>query len=293
MLILQILLNSVVTSTQVLLVAAGLYLTYRVARIVNIMLAGILVVAPYTFYAFVQAGAPAWAGVIGGLGGALGAGLVNFMLLREYAVKRQPLLGLLVGATAWIGIESFLGILFGSDGKFLIQGVLPTLHWGGLQVTWIGLWSLLIGLAVVAIALFVLYLLPVGRVIRAVKQHPECATVIGIREKRVQAVVFLVSAFLAGIVGLLVGMNNALTPSAATPLILTAFIALLVGGVHDFRGTVVAVFLLVLIPEMMISFPWEHFSPSNSWKMVILFVLALMLLAVRPQGIFAQSLRRS
>lgn len=98
---------------------------------------------------------------------------------------------------------------------------------------------------------------------------------------------------LAGVVGILSGLNNAVTPGTGFYPVITAFIALLVGGLSDFRGTVVATFLLVLIPELVIALGGNVVNVSVTWKMVLVFVLALILLLIRPNGLFSALNRKS
>jgi urea transport system permease protein len=71
-------------------------------------------------------------------------------------------------------------------------------------------------------------------------------------------------------------------------LVVTAFIALLMGGVGDLRGTVVASYTLVVIPSLVISFT-DGFS--ENWRLVLVFVIAVIVLAFRPAGIFTKSIR--
>lgn len=293
MFLLQVLLNGFVVMIQVLLLAAGLYLIYRVSRLIHIGLAGTVVASAYAFYALSTAGVPFWLSFLGGLVAAVFLGLIGFYLLRSFADREQELVGLLVSLSLLTILESVLAMLFGSEGRFLISGVLPIYSFGPLYLTQVGFWSIVIGFCIVLIAFFVLYALPVGRVLRAVQQHRYTAILIGIREKTVQAGAFVVASLFAGLIGMLLGMNNAITPLSGLNLVLLAFIALFVGGLHDFRGTVVASVLIVLIPECLTAFQYGDFSISASWKMVLVFVLAFILLLFRPRGLFAHFLRQS
>ena len=67
-----------------------------------------------------------------------------------------------------------------------------------------------------------------------------------------------------------------------------AFMALLVGGVNDVRGTIVAAYLLAFVPEIIIGL-----APgvSYQWRLVIVFVIAAISLILRPQGLFTKPAR--
>ncbi len=293
MFFLQILLNSLVLSVQVLLLAAGLYLIYMVAQIYHIALASMMVWGAYSFFLLQTFGLPTGLSFALAVVSAGVAGIGSYFLLKPFIQRKQTLLALLFSAALWLACEAGISIIFGSEGKFLTVGVLPTYHFLGLTVTQVGFWSLITGAVTVLLAGFVLFLLPVGRTLRAVRQHPECANVIGIREKKVQLGVFFVASAMAGLIGILTAMNSVLTPGAGNDLIILALIALLVGGVHDFRGTVLATLLVVIIPECLFTANWGDFSVSSSWRMFLVFFLALFLLFLRPKGLFSTSLRSS
>jgi branched-chain amino acid transport system permease protein len=288
MLLAQVLLNSLVTGTQVLLLAAGLYLIYAVARCYHIALGAIATSSAYAFFTLFQAGLPSFvifplALLFGGL-----VGLISFFVLRKFIDAGQDLLALLVSLTFGVAIESILGIIYGPGGRFLSDSVLSTYHWGELYLTQVGVLTIVVGIVSSLAAYVFLYLLPWGRLIRAVSQHHECASIMGINAHRIRMVSFFVVGVIAACVGALSGLNSAVVPTAGLHPIIMAFVALLVGGVMDFRGTVVASYLVVLIPEMIVSLSAGSVNFSETWKLVFMFLLALFLLLLRPQGLFSK-----
>jgi len=74
-------------------------------------------------------------------------------------------------------------------------------------------------------------------------------------------------------------------PGAGFNIVVLAFIALLVGGVHSLKGTIVAAYLVVLIPELVVGLSSGSYSVSLSWKMVIVFIVAAILLTWKPNGL--------
>ena len=292
MFFLQILTNSLVTGTQVLLLAAGLYVIHAVAKMYHIGLAGIMVVGAYAYYVFVQL-MPTLPAFLFAIAITALISIISFTILKSLISKKQDLLALLVSVAMWLVIESILAIIFGSDGKFLIAGVLPTYNLLGITITQIGFWTLLVG-AVTAVATYVvLQLLPIGRTLRSIAQHPECASMIGIKETSVQMLVFAAAGTVAGLIGIFTAMNDAATPTMSTEMLITAFSAVLVGGNHNFKGTILASYILVLIPEFIVASNFGTVSFSNSWKLVFTFLIALVLLLLRPQGLLSTSTRKA
>jgi branched-chain amino acid transport system permease protein len=291
MFLLQILINGLISGTEVLLLATGLFLIFTVARVYHIALAGIMISSAYVFYV-ASAVFPALIALIFAVLFSVLLGILSFLIMEKLIKKQQTLLALLVSISIWILLKSALAIIFGSEGKFLFEGIIPTYQFYGLMITQVGLWIILLGFLIAVIAFFVLHYLPFGRQIRAIAQHQECASLVGIKKQKLQIMVFAFSAVITALVGILLGMYNGVNPASGADLVIEAFMALLVGGVHDFRGTIAASYLLILIPQVIVVMNFNGYNFSASWQMVFLFVVALFLLIVRPQGLFVNKLRQ-
>lgn len=287
----QIFLNSLVLGTHVLLLAAGLYLVHTVCRVIHPAVGAIAVAGGYGYYLLAQLDLPSWLAVLGGLAIGVGASLASLALLRPFILRQQPLVALLASLAFGTALEAGIAIAFGSEGRFLASSVLPTFDVLGLRLTYVGLATLVAGAVIAGIAAGVLYLLPAGRILRAIAQHRETAEVLGIRQWRVQLVTFAVVGLICAIVGMLKGLQTAITPQAGMLPMVMGFLALIVGGMHDFRGVIVAAYLLVLVPELLIAIDYGSFSIATSWQLVLSFVLALILLLIRPRGLLATATR--
>jgi len=293
MFVLQILITSLVTGTQVLLLAAGLYLIYTVTRTIHIALGASTMAGAYAYYLAFTLGWPWYGCLFAGILFSALLGAVCYLLLRNYIHKSQVLLALLVSIAFGVAIEAALAMGFGPEGRYLMDGILPTFDFWGVHITQVGVFTLFVGLIAGIAAYIVLHMLPQGRVVRAIAQHPQCASLLGIKERKVQFISYVVAGVVAGIVGILTGLNSAITPYAGLQPIAMAFMALLVGGLTDFRGVVVAAYLLVLIPEFLVSGSFGDITFSASWKLVFVFVIALIILAFKPNGVFSSVTRKS
>lgn len=289
---LQVLLNSVISGTTVLLLAAGLYLIYLTSRVYHIALAGIMVVGAYGYYAVIAGYNSPFFALICGLAASAILGLFSYFLLAEMIRKNQSMIALLVSVASWISLKALLAIVFGSEGRFLINEVLKVYPFaGGLTIQATGLYILITGFLTAIFTYAILHYSPVGRRVRAVGQNPDCAQLLKIKTPRLRMTVFILSAMMAGLIGILNGMNTAINPSSGTDLIIMAFAANLVGGANDFKGIVFASYLLAAIPEFLVSLNYGGFSFSSSWKLVIFFLMALILLLIKPQGLFVKTVR--
>ncbi len=292
MFVLQILLNSLVSGTQVLLLAAALYLIYSVCRVYHIGLSGILVSGAYLSYFFIP-----FLGIIGGVvSGIIGSAILGFLhyrLLLPFLQEKKELLALLVSIALWLLHQAVLALSFGSGGKFLFDDVLKTYNFGGIFLTEVGVYTLLLGIGCTVTFWTLFQMFPFGLAVRAIAQHPECASLMGIKVQRVQRFIFLIAGALSGCIGILTGMNNGISPTAGSDPVILAFVALLVGGVHSFRGMVLASYLFVLLPEIFISFSVGGFNFSEAWRLVIVFLFAFFILLLKPKGLFHISVRKT
>jgi branched-subunit amino acid ABC-type transport system permease component len=188
--------------------------------------------------------------------------------------------------TIGVFLESILSIIFGPEGRFINLFETQSYFFFGITVTNVGILTLALGICLFIIGLFILRSTPEGRKLRATSSNKNLAIVLGIKTQTVIFITLFFATTIAGFVGVLKGMYSAVTPLAGLNLIILSFIALIVGGPNDYRGTIIASYILVLIPELLISLSIDTFSLSASWKMVFVFVIATILLTLKPQGLF-------
>ena len=287
----QVFLYGLVAGTQVLLIALALYLIYAVSRVQNLALGAIAASVAYALYGVLQGTTvPFFAVLLVPLVLAVVLGIVNFFLNESFTRKQEYLLALLVSFSFGVILESLIAIVFGTDGKNVVQGILPVVAIGSAQIPLPGLGIIIFGFLVTGIFFFVTRCTPWGRWLKAISENQFFAMGLGMNQARIRFVTYIIASIIAGVVGVLSGMNTALVPTMGFNLVIVAFIAFLVGGLSDIRGMVVASYLVTLVPEFIIAFSG---GVSASWKMPLVFVIAFLLLAVRPRGLFAGYYRTS
>jgi branched-subunit amino acid ABC-type transport system permease component len=286
----QILLYGLVTGTQVLLVALALFLVYSVSRVFNLAFGAIAAAVAYSLYFAIHASLPLWFMIALPLAVAIVLGILNFFLNESFVKKQEYLFALLVSFSFGVMLESLISIIFGTDGKSLISGILPVLEFGQYQIPLPG--SIMIGLgAFLGIVSFLsVRYTPWGRMLRSISENPFSAISLGLNSKKIRLFAYVLGSLLVGMVGILAGFNTALTPYMGFQIIVMAFIAFLVGGVSDIKGTIVASYLIVLVPEFLIG---SSQTISTNWWMVLVFGVALISLVFRPEGLFAGRQRKS
>lgn len=289
MFFLQILLNSIVLGTQILLIAVPLYLVYSVSRIFHLAIGAISTATAYSFY-LVFKGQESFflAGLMSLAVGILFA-IISYYLLEKYIERKQYLFALLVSFSAGVAIEALIAIFFGSDGKSILEGILPVYHFLGLNLTLPGLVTIIVGILAFCSMSLVLKKSPLGRTFRSLSENSVSAEAQGINSHRIRFIAYLIAILMAGFIGIMHGLNTALTPMMGFHTVIMAFIAFLIGGTTNITGTFIASYLVALIPQIIVSFT----DFSASWKMVFVFVLAAFMLIIWPKGLFYSSERNS
>ncbi len=286
---LQIALNSLMEAMQVSLIAVAFLLIHSVTRTVNMGLGAAFLVGGYAYYSGMQVFGQGWvAFLVAALVLAIFAAL-NLALLRPFVAKGLDLMALIASVSLWFIVQEGISLIYGAQGRFLVEGVLPTLKVGPFSLPITGVWTVGVTFALAVLGAFVFLKTPLGRSLRALKQHSAAIAQLGVGEKVLQAGAFWVAISLVGLMGIFAGMNQAVTPSYSHHTIVAAFLAFLVGGAKDIRGVVVAALLLSVLPSLLTAASWG----SETWRGVLVFGIAAILLLLRPDGLLSIKTRLS
>ena len=121
-----------------------------------------------------------------------------------------------------------------------------------------------------------------GKALRAVAQDRETAGLMGINPDRLIALTIVIASALAGMGGALLGPVLVLTPFAGATVIVKAFAIVIIGGFGNMQGTILAGILVGVIEAFTV-----QYLGSGLIDLVV-FVLLLVMLAVRPTGLIAE-----
>jgi branched-chain amino acid transport system permease protein len=268
------------------LAAVGLSLVFGVTRILNVSHGELLMIGGYTafwlfklFHVDPFLGLPLAILLLVLLGLVLYKGIFARMtkLGEEPKIKSTMLVGFGLG----IVFQNVAQRLWTADQR----GITTT--YSSRVFTVFGVRFPIVKVASFLIALFVLVALHLflkrtylGKAIRATVQDWEAAALLGIGTDRVYLISFLISAGLAGLAGALVSVGYSIEPTMGLEWTLTSLIVMVLGGLGSFVGTFVAGVLLGVTQSL------TSLWLGGAYREMVALLLFLLVLVVRPQGLF-------
>jgi branched-chain amino acid transport system permease protein len=136
-----------------------------------------------------------------------------------------------------------------------------------------------IAVAVMAGLWAFLALTPLGRAMRAVADNPDLARLRGVDPVRIAAITVALGAGLAGMGGMLIGLDTSIDPLTGPRLVLAIFAAAVLGGLGSIPGAVLGALAIGVVEELTV------LLISPSYRSVVGFVVILAVLTVRPNGL--------
>jgi branched-chain amino acid transport system permease protein len=121
-----------------------------------------------------------------------------------------------------------------------------------------------------------------GREIRASSENSAAAAGLGVNVTRVRVFVYGLAAACAAVGGVLVGLTFDFTPTTGLTYLLTGFAVVVLGGLGSVKGTLLGAVLLGVIESVGAAFI------GDGYRDLIGFVAFLIVLSLRPQGLFGR-----
>ena len=285
----QQLVNGVLLGATYALFALGFTLMFGVLRVINLT---------YGFYFSAGALIALW--LARSLGwpiaaalpaAAVAAGLIAvaldwLLLTRLRRIRAPELSSLMVTLGGVLALYSALTSWLGPDIRRLPPGTISADAFlaGGVRVTAAQL--LILGVTTVLVAALILLMrgTRLGLAIRAMAEKPDAAELMGIDTGRAAAIVSFLSGALAGAGGVLIGLNfNAIHPYMGETMMLRGFVVVIVGGLGDIRGAVLAGLALGVVEVLTAGYV------SSGLKEAVAFLILVAVLWTRPAGLFGRA----
>ncbi len=124
----------------------------------------------------------------------------------------------------------------------------------------------------------------IGRAIRATASNPQLAMASGINTGRVLLTTWFLSAGLAGMAGLFIGMKASFSPTMGWNILLSVFAVTVLGGIGSFYGAIAAAFIIGLAENVGVVI-LAQFGLASDYRTAISFVILIVVLLIKPEGL--------
>jgi neutral amino acid transport system permease protein len=158
-----------------------------------------------------------------------------------------------------------------------------TVEFLGLRIGQTALIVIVVGVLTLTATGLMLRFTLLGKRMRALSDNLDLAETTGINTSRVILWTWIFAAGLAGLAGVFAGAITQLQPELGFELLLPIFAAVVLGGIGNAFGALAAGILLGVVIE------WSTFFVDSGLKLAVGFVVLIVVLVVRPQGIFGRA----
>ncbi len=216
-----------------------------------------------------------------------GVGILSQILVYRPTLKAgEHVNGFIAAFAILVFLESFALIFFGSQYKRIYTPYTAQIvHILGVTFTVQRL--LVVITALVAIGILQLFIkkTPLGLAIRAASQEPEGALLMGINVNGISLLTNAIGSALAGLAAVLIAPITLVLPAMGHATILKAFIIIVLGGMGSMPGAILGGYLIGLTESLGAAFI------SSAFKDVFPFSALILVLAVRPTGLFGRAVK--
>ncbi|UWQ77114.1 branched-chain amino acid ABC transporter permease [Leisingera sp. M658] len=301
-LVLEQILNGLQFGVMLFLMAAGLTLVFGVMGLINLAHGSLYMVG-----AFAAAAVAGWSGsfllaLIASLAAAAAAGALMELVVIRRLYRRDHLDQVLATFALILIFSEGTRWLFGSFPLFLdvppyLSG--PVTLPGGIEYPLYRLAIILIGLAIAAGLFLLIARTRIGIQIRAGEADREMIAALGVDISKLYTLVFALGAALAGLAGALVGAIQSVQVGMGEPVLILAFVVIVIGGIGSIKGALAGALLVgmtdtlggVFLPRLFALFmePASAASAGASLASMLIYILMAGVLLVRPSGLYGGS----
>jgi branched-subunit amino acid ABC-type transport system permease component len=276
----QLLVNGLVAGTVLAVPAIGFTAIYAVLRFPNFAVASHATVGAFAGYVVNTAWHwPAWAAVGAAFVVAGASGVASDRLVLRPLRPAGPLTTAIGAVALTIVLENLVRFVFGNDLRGYDLPIRRDWQWAGVRIGPQQVENLAIAL-VAMLALFAfLAFTRTGKAMRAVADDVTLAGLKGIDAERIARLTNFGGMGLAGIGGMLLGLDTSIDPLTGFRVILSVFAAAVVGGLGSIPGAVVGALTIGVAEELSL------LSLAPAYRSAVGFAAILLVLTLRPRGL--------
>ncbi|HKL56733.1 MAG: branched-chain amino acid ABC transporter permease [Roseovarius sp.] len=292
-------LNGLQFGVMLFLMAAGLTLVFGVMGLINLAHGSL-----YMIGAFAAAAVAGWSGsfllaLVAALAASAAAGAIVELTVIRRLYDRDHLDQVLATFALILIFSEGTRWLFGSFPLFLdipdwLSG--PVTLPGGIEYPLYRLAIIAVGLSIAAGLFWLISRTRLGIRIRAGESDREMIAALGVDISRLYTIVFALGAALAGLAGAMVGAIQSVQVGMGEPVLILAFVVIVIGGIGSIKGALIGALLVgltdtlggLLLPEAFKLFmeTSDATATGSALASMLIYILMAVVLVWRPRGLF-------
>ena len=187
-----------------------------------------------------------------------------------------------------LGLQGFLTLVADTAGTGVPSPfAIKSWNVGVLHIAPYQVLTLVVSACLVGVMWLIVARTQLGRAMRAIAQNADAAALLGANPKLISSIAWAASGALGAIVGALLVLPGAvLTPFSGAPLLFITFTGAVLGGFGSIGGAVVGCLFLSIAQQLFAGYV------SSEWAALVPFAILIIVLAIRPEGLFGRNIQR-
>jgi len=283
---LQLVANGIVFGSIIALGAIGLTLVYGILKFANFAHGDTMSMGAYLTLLFIGLQIPFPIAVALAIVTSIAAAVLIDRYLYRFFHLSGPIILLISSVGVALFLRNVILLFWGPDLTYytneiyMSRRILPGIRLNHYEVMIV----IATGLLIILVHLF-LKKTKIGKAMRAASDNMDLAEVVGIDTQRVIIWTWSVGTVLAAVGGIMLGVENGLRPPMGWELLLPLFAAAILGGIGQPYGAMAGGLIIGIAEEVSTGFI------STAYKPAVAFIIMILVLLIRPQGIFGGSKR--
>ena len=289
MILLQLIVDGLQLGALYALMAVGFAIIFGSTRVFHYAHGTTYILVGYLFYWLSdRLGVPWWLAAVLAAAAAVVFGVAIDRFVYRPIQRDEGSFFTVFVASFGVGVvaENLVVIFFGAS-YVSISTPLSRVHdiGGGVVISWLGIASVVIALALFAFLNWFLGRTDVGVSLRALSENPELIRGFGLNPRKLSQYAFAIGSLMVAPAALVATCVTGLTPSAGHRVVLISIAASIIGGIGSLRGAGFGGLILGLAESLAV---WKL---STGWSEAVAFVILFAFILARPSGLFGTRAR--
>lgn len=284
---LQNIISGLETGALYALAALGLVLIFKTSDVINFAQGDMAMFSAFVAFRIFEKHVPYWGAVIGALVFAAVFGYIVERVFLRPAVKASIINKLIITMGLVMVVQGLAVIFFGTEDYYLRKAIeSDNINIGGVIIQPNAIFIIVLILAIVFIFNYLVKKTKFGISIRATAEKDMTARMMGIPVSSVYSRSWMIATGLGALAGILVAPKTQVSVTMMADIHMKSFIAAVVGGFSSFVGPVAGGFIMGIADNMV------GYYISLDWKTVIVYGFLIVMLLVKPAGLFGEIIRK-